>query len=120
MAGTIQVIIAGILPLTANGSLELRKEPPFRVLTPGWAALATVDLERDVPHVQRVLDFMVAYPLESSPVIIGHREHWITGDAYCLFRESIHRGWRYMLALARYDWSTPCRLSDGVRRRKAA
>lgn len=110
MAGTIQIIIAGVLPLTANGSLELRKEPPFRVLTPGWAAIATIDLERDVPHIQRVLDFMVANPREQSPVIIGHRGRWITGDAYCISRETIHRGWSYTLGLARYHWSTPCRL----------
>ena len=118
MAGTIQIILCGILPLTANGSLELHKEPPFRILTPGWAALATLDLERDVPHIQRVLDFMAAHPVESSPVIIGQKSRWITGDAYCLLREPIHRGWRYTFALARYDWSTPCRLGD-VRRRAA-
>ena len=41
MRSDIQIVLAGVLPLTANGSLELRKEPPFRVLTPGWAAVAT-------------------------------------------------------------------------------
>jgi hypothetical protein len=120
MPGTIQVIIAGVLPLTANGSLDLRKEPPFRVLTPGWAAIAELDLERDVPHIQRVLDFMAASPGEASPVIIGSKGRWITGDAHCLGVEHAHRGRRYTLALAKYHWSTPCRLSDVARRRKAA
>lgn len=120
MPSTIQIVIAGILPLTANGMLELRKEPPFKVLKPGWAALATLDLERDVPRVQAVLDHMIAHPREKTPVIIGHRGRWITGETYALFREPIWRGWRYTLALARYDWSTPCRLSDIARQRRAA
>jgi hypothetical protein len=119
MAGDVQIIIGGVLPLTAKGSLDLLKEPPFRVLTPGWAALATVDLERDVPRIQRVLDFMAAHPSEASPVIVGQRGRWITGEASCMLREPIHRGHRYTFALARYHWSRPCRLGD-VRRRLAA
>jgi hypothetical protein len=118
MAGDIQVVIASVLPLTANGSLELRKGPPFKVLTPGWAAIATLDLERNIPHIQRVLDFMAAHPEHDSPIIIGHRGRWITGDARCVMVEPIHRGHRYTFALARYHWSTPCRLGD-VRRRAA-
>lgn len=119
MRQTIQVILGGVLPLTANGSLQLRKEPPFKVLTPGWAAFAYVDLERDVPHIRRVFDLMAAHPRESSPVIIGSNGRWITGDAHCLGVEHIHRGRRYTLALAKYHWSTPCRLGD-VRQRRAA
>lgn len=119
MRSTIQVIIGGVLPLTANGTLELRKEPPFRILTPGWAAITTICLERDVPHIQRVLDFMAGHPRETSPVIVGARGRWITGEAHCVDRSPIHRGWRYTFALARYDWSKPCRLGD-FRRRLAA
>lgn len=120
MPGTIQVILAGILPLTANGSLELRKEPPFRVLTPGWAAVATVDLERDVPRVRAVFNLMARHPNESVPMIVGYRGRWIIGDAFCVDRSLIHRGQKYTLAFARFDWSTPCRLSDVARRKRAA
>lgn len=120
MRPTIQVILAGVLPLTANGMLELRKEPPFKILTPGWAAVATVDLERDVPHIRRVFDHMAAHPTETTPVILGVKaSKFITGNAHCIGREPIHRGWRYTLALARYEWSRLLRLGD-VRKRLVA
>jgi hypothetical protein len=109
---TIQLIVLGIMPLTANGRLELLKEPPFRVLTPGWAALATVDVERDIPHITDVFDLMAAYPREHSPIIAGETGRWITGEMYCIGREAIRRGVRYKLAAARYAWSHPCRLGD--------
>lgn len=55
----IELLIRGDkvrLPLQAEGQLDLPKQPPFDVLTPGWAAVVVVQFGEGDPNVVRLFD----------------------------------------------------------------
>ena len=52
----IELLIKGKLAIEAEGQLELPKQPPFDVLTPGWAVKATVQLGDGDPNLVRLFD----------------------------------------------------------------
>ena len=52
----IELLIKGKLAIEAEGQLDLPKQPPFDVLTPGWAAKAIVQLGDGDPNLIKVFD----------------------------------------------------------------
>jgi hypothetical protein len=99
----IELLIEGRLGIVADGQVELPKEPPFAVLTPGPAAIVHLELAAESPNCIRLFDHLYHTGQDVDVVVHDGKGMWIRAAMQCVALER-HAGIQVTRA-----WSEPLR-----------